>query len=244
MSDDCFEATLERLEAEREQAEGEYVALLGQLRGLLAVLPQAATVADHAAREAEGDRPDVTVHAPIRSPEVADEVRLGEVPWPRAAGGRGLVNRIAYWVLRDYLEALDRRHDATMSALQAQAATARGTMATASHLAERHHQLSVQLAGVADAVGRLHTLIEATRALVARVVEVVELTERGAEQLRRLADYKNAETLQRAVSGPLRRMDVLFDEVARQQEALLAELVGKRAELEALIASLRAPAGD
>jgi len=41
--------------------------------------------------------------------------------------------------------------------------------------------------------------------------------------------------LQRAVAGPLRRMEVLFDEFSRQQEALLSQLVGRRRELDDLV---------
>jgi hypothetical protein len=53
-----------------------------------------------------------------------------------------------------------------------------------------------------------------------------------------LVNAKDAEVLQRAVAGPLRRMEVLFDEFARQQEALLAQLVGRHRELDEVARAL------
>jgi len=55
------------------------------------------------------------------------------------------------------------------------------------------------------------------------------------QEMLSLVNAKDAEVLQRAVAGPLRRMEVLFDEFGRQQEALLSQLVGRRRELDEIV---------
>ena len=69
-------------------------------------------------------------------------------------------------------------------------------------------------------------------------VEALTLVTRLSERLREVVNAKDAEALQRAVAGPSLQIEVIFDELTRRQEALLAELVGRRQELDELIASV------
>lgn len=216
-----FEDTLDVLEEQREETEARFRELLGELEERVAELRTATAEAlevhgtETAGRQAALDE----LH---RQHGAATEATRSEprAPWP---GGRGLfrrcINRTARWLLRDYLEAMDRRADEVTARLDQvrlrEAATATGWTSTA-ELLHRAARSATEALGAAAAVQR----------------EMLDLV-----------NAKDAEVLQRAVAGPLRRMEIVFDEFGRQQEALLAELVGKRAELDALIERARPESG-
>ena len=95
------------------------------------------------------------------------------------------------------------------------------------------------LEATAAADARLRELSESLREAVNRAAEAIDSLADLAEQARLLADAKDAENLQRATRGPARKMEIMFEEFGRQQEALLAELVGRRRHLDDLIGQLR-----
>lgn len=139
----------------------------------------------------------------------------GAVPtrpgWPGGGRGvRGWINRGLQWLLRDYLEVLDRRAD---------------------RLERRTEPLEPALGEVrelAREVGRSGEAVDdAARRTARGTVEALAAVASIQELIRHLVDAKDAELLERATAGPLRRTDLLLDELARQQEALLAELVGR-----------------
>lgn len=247
-----FESGFTELERAREIGEQDYATFIAELRRRLDALKPALSAAEAAAERAAGSVASLDLPAPAPIDTGSQSVpaalpRVEACPWPDGAGVRGLLNGFLRWALRDFLEVLDRRQDAVVELADGGAAAAEdrhrsvstALEATRAVLLEQRAALQDHRREAADSLQNLHALAEATRNLAVRLAEAVDLLEQGSNHLHGLTDLKNAETLHRATAGPLRRMDVLFDEVARQQEALLAELVGKRAELEALVAGLR-----
>ncbi len=238
---DEFEDTLDAIEQARTEHEERYFNALEQLRGRAERLLAAVRLAETAAAEQPQATAAVTVEAPISVPEAASAGPAGQQPWP--SGGswvRRQVNRAAHWLMHDYIATLDRRHMAMERALQAHADRADAGVVAAfdaiervREAAERADQEVVESAG--RGADQARSCFEALREALNRSAEAVDLVADLAERSRLLGDAKDAETLQRATHGPLRKMELMFDEFGRQQEVLLAELVGRRQELDALI---------
>lgn len=211
-----FEDTMDVLEAEREASEARFRELLAELTAHVAEVRQASDRSTElyqahltARREALGSvRESLT--------EAAGEESLNrDLGWPEGGGGlRGRVNRLARWLIRDYLEVLDRRrdvHSGRVEELKGRVDRLQGTLSVDGEAAEAVH----------EALAGAHAALQAALATHAEMLVLV--------------NAKDAEVLQRAVAGPLRRMEVLFDEFGRQQEALLSQLVGRRRELDDLV---------
>lgn len=220
MADDnhSFEDTMDALEAQRELTEGRFRALLDELaRQVAAVRAASERTAVLYQQQVEVRRAAL---ASVRDSlnEAAGEQSLRDLHWPRRAGGlRGRLNRMARWVIRDFLEVLDRRgdvHTRRVEDLKLRVDRLQGTVSGE----------SAASAALNEALGSAHQALQAALATHAEMLVLV--------------NAKDAEVLQRAVAGPLRRMEVLFDEFARQQEALLAQLVGRRGELDELVRAL------
>lgn len=204
------------LEAEREAAEARFRELLAELTAHVADVRQATD------RSIELHQAHVTARREAISSvrdslaEAAGEESLNrDLGWPRGGVGlRGRVNRLARWLIRDFLEVLDRRRDVHTSRvedLKGRVDRLQDTMSVDGEAAETAH----------EALGSAHAALQAALATHTEMLVLV--------------NAKDAEVLQRAVSGPLRRMEVLFDEFGRQQEALLSQLVGRRRELDDLV---------
>ena len=230
-----FEETAARLRQQREATEAEFRERLSELDARVRRLAdQAEAAATQAESHQQASEPLIEsdwVAATARQP-VAE---VASVNWPPAGGRLGLA-RLARWILRDHLEVLDRRYEILAAELVAaradDASRAQAVEERMTALAARDEEVVAHLRGQAaqqrdasEAVrGALNYAVEALGGLVG-VVEAVTL----------LVDAKDAEGLQRAAHGPLRKMELMFDEFARQQEALLAGLVGRRRELDALL---------
>jgi len=116
--------------------------------------------------------------------------------------------------MRDYLMVIDRRGDARsdrIDELRTRVDRLYETLDTGGQAAD----------AVDEALGAAQQALQAALATHSEMLDLV--------------NAKDAEVLQRAVAGPLRRMEVLFDEFGRQQEAMLSQLVGRRRELERLV---------
>jgi len=208
-----FEDTMDVLEAEREVTEARFRELLAELTAHVADVGRATGHSTElyqahvtTRREALGSVRDSLAQA------AGEESLNRDVGWPEAGGGlRGRVNRLARWLIRDYLEVLDRRRDVHTSRVE-------DLKVRVDRLQDT---LFVDVEAVHEALGSAHAALQAALATHAEMLVLV--------------NAKDAEVLQRAVSGPLRRMEVLFDEFGRQQEALLSQLVGRRRELDDLV---------
>jgi hypothetical protein len=211
-----FEDTMDVLEARREETEARFRDLSAQLSAHVSALGEAT------GRAAELYGP--VVGAGRRAAAAAEGGSVGTtgdgaepVPltWPqRTTGWRGILDRLAHWLMRDHLEVLDRRHDAhqrRVAELEGRVADLHGTVRAEAEAG----------AVLSDALGKAQQALQAALAT--------------HNEMLALVNAKDAEVLQRAVAGPLRRMEVIFDEFGRQQEALLAQLVGRRRELDEIV---------
>lgn len=228
---DGFDRTLEALGQEREARELQYQAQLQRLRDLLEALAAAARHAEALAVGREQQLAQLAAGAGVAGTEpfVDGLPRPDQDPWPKSGGWfRRAVNAAIGWLLRDYLAVLDRRHHAVGLCVSAHTEVLQA-------LHSRLGESLVQLQRCDATVPALEALREALN----RTVESLHAFADFPDLLRLLDDAKHAETLQRATHGPLRKMDLMFDEFGRQQEALLAELVGRRQELDALVSALR-----
>jgi hypothetical protein len=236
MSGREFEDTLDQLEAERQQTEDAYFATLEQLRRRAQLLAERAAEAEAAAARVEAwpGRPEVAaVSIAATAPMPVVEPAAG---WPSDSGFRGLVNRMIRWLARDYLEALDRRQEradetARLLALRDDEA-GEAWRQLAAGIEPRHRALVDGIESVGDAAARTHALVEAVRETVNALRAGFDQIEPMSEHLRLLGDAKHAEVLRRATEGPTRRTELLFDELERRQEALLAQLEARCRELE------------
>jgi len=241
-----FEATLEALGRARELAEQEYFDLLERMRARVETTRDAARVAAAAAERSVGEW-QAPADIPIDLPgDAAAAPAAAQEPWPSGIRGhRGFIDRLARWLLRDYLAVLDARHEALAEASRQQARELGHLVSAVADAAGRLRNADKTLAAMVgerfDELAQAHTRrLEAVREAVNRTTEGLDLVADCAERLRLLADAKDAETLQRAAHGPLRKMEIMFQEFGRQQESLLAELVGRRQDLDDLLAQLAA----
>lgn len=209
-----FEDTLDILEGKREETEERFRDLLVELADNLEALRVATERSTAIYRQRLQERRQALA-AVKEGLQGAAEAAGPEPGWPKGAGlVRRRLNRFLRWLLRDYLEIVDRRFDARAVRIDRLRSTV-----------DRLHD-TVALDG--EGAEGLHDLLELAR----RALQAAHATH--AEMLD-LVNAKDAEVLQRAVAGPLRRMEVLFDEFARQQESLLSQLVGRRRELDELV---------
>ncbi len=211
-----FEDTMDVLEARREETEARFRDLLAQLTTHVEDVRAAAERStrlyrEHVdvRREALASVKDSLAEAAVKDPPDAD------VAWPSGGGSaRRLLNGLSRWVLRDFFEVLDRRGDtlgARVDALRERVDRLQSTVSTDDEAAEALNEV----------LGAAQQALQAALATHAEMLQLV--------------NAKDAEVLQRAVAGPLRRMEILFDEFGRQQEALLSQLVGRRRELDRLV---------
>jgi hypothetical protein len=137
--------------------------------------------------------------------------------------------------MRDYLDVIDRRTDHLnerldlIQGLFGDLLAATGGSAQPESVAEGDH---------ASARGGDLSTTSAAHAAFVSAADALAAAAEVHRDAHRVVNAKDAELLQRAAAGPLRRMELVFDEFARQQEALLAQLVGRRKELDALIAGV------
>jgi hypothetical protein len=235
-----FENTLDRLESERESIEVAYQQSLSTLENRVQRLAAATEEVGRATRAREEARAEIVRRAQERLGGKAASAASTTPEWPSWPSGGGpvrrLVNGLMGRLMRDHLVVIDRRADRITERLDLLeglfgdllAATG-GDVDVASTTPG-----APSGEGTLSAPGAARAAFECAAEALAAAAEV----HRGAH---RVVNAKDAELLQRAAAGPLRRMELVFDEFARQQEALLAQLVGRRQELDALVADLRNP---
>lgn len=251
MTEQPIEDTLGDLEATRVAAEDDYLSYVGQLEDRVKQVLDAAAAAEAAARRAESSPLDEATAASIPEPlELARPRRqqADQAPWPASGIGlRGLLNRIARWWLRDYLAVLDARHEALAERSRHLETDLDDTFAA---LVSRQAELLAGCAQLSETLTDLRNWIrraweeqasrgELLRDGLNRVAEAIDLVAGASLRLRRLMNAKDAETVRRVVGGADQKAEVVLDALARRQEALLAELVGRRLELEELVTAAR-----
>jgi len=254
MADERPDGTLDELEAARVTAEDDYLAHVRELEGRVAKVLEAATVAEAAVRQAEEApheapaTPPVSLPAPLVLPET-DRQQADQSPWPVGGGFlRTILNGLARWWLRDYLVVLDARHEALAErsrhletdlddALAALVSRQAALLASCAQL----NQTLVDLQGSGQSAwDEQVSRTELLRDGLDRVAEAIDFVSGASLRLRTLINAKNAETVQRVMGGVDQKAEVVLDALARRQEALLAELVGRRQELDELVAAARA----
>lgn len=214
-----FEDTMDALEAQREETEARFRELLDRLSAHVIAVHEA-TERTTTLYQAQVDaRRDALAAVRDGITEAAGEESLQtDLSWPAGGGLRGRINRLARWLMRDYLVVIDRRgdvHSRHVEGLKRRVDRLQGTVSGDGEAA----------AALNEALGCAHQALQAALATHAEMLDLV--------------NAKDAEVLQRAVAGPLRRMELLFDEFGRQQEALLAQLVGRRRELDELVRAVQ-----
>ena len=233
-----FEDTLDRLETERAGIEDEYHRRLTTLDECVQRLAAATDEVGRATRAREEARAEIAGRAQQRMGVGVASATPPTEDWPAwpAGGGlmRRLINGMMRRLMRDYLEVADRRGDRIRERLDLMEGVFRDLLAATGGETDVDSSTAGDPHGAAglSTTGAARTAFECAAAALAAAAEV----HRGAHLL---VNAKDAELLQRAASGPLRRMELVFDEFARQQEAMLAQLVGRRQELDALVADLR-----
>ncbi len=221
--DQSFEDTMDVLEAEREETELRFRDLLARLT---THIDEVRTATERSTslyqaqveirREALASVKDSLVEA------AAPVAPSPDITWPQGGGMvRGLLNGLSRWLLRDFFEVLDRRGDARSARVD-------GLGARVDSLRERVDRLQETVSTDGDAATALNEALGAAH-------QALQAALATHAQMLHLVNAKDAEVLQRAVAGPLRRMEVLFEEFGRQQEALLSQLVGRRRELDRLV---------
>ena len=237
--DSTFEDTLDRLESERETIEGEYWGSLSTLDDCVHRLAAATEEVGRATRARDEARVAIARRAEQRLGDKPGSGAAARQEWPTwpAGGGplRRLVNGLMGRLLRDHLAVVERRGDQIRERLDLlEGLFSDLVAATGGDIGAERPGLDTQEVGERlGAAEAARTAFQCAAEALAAAAEV----HRGAH---RVVNAKDAELLQRAASGPLRRMELVFDEFARQQEAMLAQLVGRRQELDTLIADLRA----
>jgi len=253
MTDEHPGGTLEELAATRVTAEDDYLSHVRELEGRVARVLEAAGAAEAAAlqasetpHEAPGITP-VSMPEPLALPE-ADRQQADQAPWPAGGGPvRALLNGLTRWWLRDYLAVLDARHEALAKRsrhLETDLDDALAALISQqADLLESCAQLNQKLVDVQgwalSAWAEEASRTELLRDGLNRVGEAIDFVAGASLRLRTLINAKNAETVQRVVGGVDRKAEVVLDALARRQEALLAELVGRRQELDELVAAAR-----
>jgi hypothetical protein len=246
--DEPDDSTLESLESVRADAEDAYLAEVARLEQRVAAVLKAASAAEASAREvvAPPEGPSLDLKVPAASGSVQSPARASQTAWPPRSGGlRGFLNGLAYRLLRDYLAVLDQRHEELTAAAQAVDEQQRAAVAS---LNADHDQLAACCRRLLATCRELHAAHTAARTEAAeraeslreglnRIAEALDVVSGVSLKLRTLMNAKDAETVRRVVGGADRKVEVVLDELARRQEALLSELVGRRQELDALIAT-------
>ena len=251
MTDEERGGTLEDLAAVRAAAEDDYLAHVQALEGRVARVLEAAAAAE-AAATAEGAAPGdpsatLSLPAPLQLPG-SHRQQADQTPWP--SGGnpvRALLNALSRWWLRDYLAVLDARHEALAEcshhletdlddALAAVVSQQAGLLASCTQLNETLNEVHDW---ARSAWREQATRGELLRDGLNRVGEAIDLVSGASLRLRTLMNAKDAETVRRVVGGVDRKAEVVLDALARRQEALLAELVGRRQELDEIVATAR-----
>lgn len=254
MADEERGGSLDELEAARVTAEDDYLGHVRELEVRVARILEAAAAAEAAARQAAETPHAVPAAAPVSIPEPimlpkAHRQQADQAPWPAGGGSvRGILNGFARWWLRDYLVVLDARHEALAErsrhletdlddALRAVVSQQEGLLSSCAQL----NQALVDLqAWTRIAWDEQASRTELLRDGLDRVGEAIDFVAGASLRLRTLINAKNAETVQRVVGGVDQKAEVVLDALARRQEALLAELVGRRQELDELVAAARA----
>jgi hypothetical protein len=216
--DDRFEDTMDALEAQREVTEGRFRELLDELAHQVATVRAASERSTALYQQQVEARRAALASVRDSLTEAAGEESLQKLEWQSGKSGlRRRINRLARWVIRDFLEVLDRRghvHTRNVEDLKRRVDRLQDTISGDGAAGEALDQ----------SLNGMHQALQAALATHAEMLDLV--------------NAKDAEVLQRAVAGPLRRMEVLFDEFARQQEALLAQLVGRHRELDEVARAL------
>jgi len=236
MTDEQLGGTLDELAAARVAAEDDYLAHVDELEGRVARVLEAAAAAESAATRAgavpASEVSPVSIPEPLALPS-PQRRQADQTPWPTGGGGvRALLNRLAHWWLRDYLAVLDARHEA---------------------LAERSRHLETDLDdSLAALVSQQSELLASCAELNQALADMQgwaqsawgeqasrDFVSGASLRLRTLMNAKDAETVQRVAGGVDQKAEVVLDALARRQEALLAELVGRRQDLDELVAAVR-----
>lgn len=257
MAEERRSARLDALEATRVAIEAEYLECMhglevraDGLRALLAglTLPSADGLPDSSSSVADAV---VATEAPLIGPTT--DLAGRDEPVEMVLPGAGLRGWLAAWLFGDLVPALDQRQGAVERALEKLHGTMAALRSDVSGALEhvRHQTTQLQAAFTKLSAAQERQLVAAAEArtddlhrwrgvgeALDQAVEVLTQVTRLSERLRALVDAKDAETLQRAVDGPSLQIEVIIDELTRRQEALLAELVGRRQELDALIESV------
>ena len=254
-----FEETLDALEQQRDAIEVDFRERVAELdaeaRKLTSSVAEALEAARNSRAAAVGFVEERLAAVQRALPEAGERAE-----WPRGGGFvRRRLNSFMRWLLRDYLEVLDRRADAFEVRAAALNVAIRELADVVPMLSRRPIGMALEavemISGDAEAAirtGEISTfriteeeagrsdvdfLDQTLQSMAAALAGLVEVQQKMLE----LVNAKDAEMLQRAAHGPLRRMELVFDEFGRQQEALLAELVGRRQELDALVERAKSP---
>jgi hypothetical protein len=252
MTDEVKSTTADALAQVRAAAEQDYLAQVEELERRVAALGAAATAAEKTAGSAgEAGLPDgADLPMPSRAGALSgDPGQPDQAPWPRGGFGiRGLLNRITLWWLRDYLAVLDVRHEAMAQRSLDLEVDATGSEGDARI---RHDEVVDCCTSLVQALGDAHARmeqlhagssqrLESLRETLNRAAEALDLVAGVSLRLRTLINAKDAETVHRALAGAGGKVELVLDELARRQEALLAELVGRREELDGMLAAAKA----
>ena len=221
-----FEDTMDVLEARREETEGRFRGLLAKLTEHVEEVRTATQRSTRLYQAQVDERREALASVKDGLAEAAgDSPQDGDVAWPSGGGFvRRLLNGMSRWILRDFFEVLDRRGDARSQRVDTLGARVDALRQRVDHLQSTVSSDSGAAEALNEALGAAHQALQAALATHGEMLQLV--------------NAKDAEVLQRAVAGPLRRMEVLFDEFGRQQEALLSHLVGRRRELDRLVRSV------
>lgn len=236
---DGFEPTLARLREEREVVEKRLLERIDELATRAQRARDAALRAEELAREPATE--SVAAPGSGQVPPAPAEP-AAQTPWGSATGWRRMLQGPIRWLLHDHLAVLDRRHRELARAVEQRDQVLREALEGIRRdvLAGLEALRAERTALLADERRRL----EAVRELANRCVEGLDRVADVVLQTRELLNAKEAETVQVATEGLKARTGLLLEELARQQEALLAELVGRRRELDALLERARGDTGD
>ncbi len=256
--DDGTAATLDQLEAVRVAVETEYLDCMhglevraDALRAAVSAL-ELGNAAGGAAIPPSESILSAASPAALLAPAAERPDEAPPAEWNPPVGGiRGW---LASWLLGDLQPVIDQRqsaNDAALAELRADLGSLRAEVAAALDRAQQAAtaQLDSALVGLGAVQEQQRVAATEARAQEARrwrgvgealdhAVEGLTLATRLSERLRAVVDAKDAEGLQRAVQGPSLQVEVIVDELTRRQEALLAQLVGRRQELDKLIESV------
>jgi len=251
MTDEQLGGTLDELAAARVAAEDDYLAHVDELEGRVARVLEAAAAAESAATRAgavpASEVSPVSIPEPLALPS-PQRRQADQTPWPTGGGGvRALLNRLAHWWLRDYLAVLDARHEALAERSRhletdlddSLAALVSQQSELLASCAELNQALADMQGWAQSAWGEQASRSELLRDGLNRVGEAIDFVSGASLRLRTLMNAKDAETVQRVAGGVDQKAEVVLDALARRQEALLAELVGRRQDLDELVAAVR-----